>query len=254
MFPDLSDLVIETISKGLGDNKHLELTDLIHELTKTDATDEVFESTITSLLPSSFGSLSNAPAEEDSLKDVMNSLSTTIDDIAPNLIENTTNTSIKTVAAFDSLEILIRLDPVLAGLYKDILDSNLRLRSIRTDFGQDAAMMEIAIDTHQCTLNAFETRLLELRDKNSASDKQIEAIIAQLRLDEELEEDEARTARLKAQEYVPAPKKETKKDENSIWWVLLLLMMMRNYQPTPEPERAYARLDETHWHKAYGGY
>lgn len=129
----------------------------------------------------------------------------------------------------------IAMDPTLALLFKEWKSAQSQYRALMAQFGEDDAMLDVAIDRLDAARLSFETRLLELK-----ADKQMfvkvenlfdEELAAEKRVGDAREAEKARLQMLKEIQdewFAFAARNNAdahqNKDSNIIFWAFLILV------------------------------
>lgn len=108
----------------------------------------------------------------NSLSQLMNAMISRLEYAHPEALEN-----IPESKQWDMINIYIAVDSVLASLYKQYCAAKENLGKLLVENGSQDPMTEIAWDIHDSLRSAIETRLLELKDDDTVSNR-IKAIIA----------------------------------------------------------------------------
>jgi DUF438 domain-containing protein len=90
---------------------------------------------------------------------LMNQMVTRLDHILPEELEN-----IPEDKSWQFIQIYLRLDPLLAQLFKQYSEAKSRLGRLLVDRGSEDPMTEVAWDMHDSLRGAVETRLIELKE------------------------------------------------------------------------------------------
>ncbi len=143
----------------------------------------------------------------ESLQDVMNSIAGQTDTSA--ITHDTAPLPHSPTKKLSELEALSSLDPLLAGLYKDYLQSKAARIAIATQHGAESPMAEVAIDLEDSSWCAVQTRYLEVRADRELMKQAQSILLAQ----EEIEIEEKLT-------------QEQKKREQDLWIMVHLTKML----------------------------
>ena len=98
-----------------------------------------------------------------SLQSIMNGMVNRLDDILPDDLQN-----IPEDQDWPLIHIYLKIDPVLAQLYKQYCEARSKLDQLHRERGPDDPMAEVAADMKDSTHTAVDTRLLELKDDAEA--------------------------------------------------------------------------------------
>lgn len=98
-----------------------------------------------------------------SLQAIMNGMLNRLDDILPDELQNAPEDR-----DWPFIHIYLKIDPVLAQLYKQYCDARAKLDQLHRERGSDDPMAEIAADMKDSAHTAVETRLLELKENAEA--------------------------------------------------------------------------------------
>lgn len=111
-------------------------------------------------------------SSENSLSHLMSAMISRLEYSHPEALEN-----IPESKQWDMINIYIAVDSVLASLYKQYCAAKENLGKLLVANGSEDPMTEIAWDIHDSLRSAIETRLLELKDDDTVSNR-VKSIIA----------------------------------------------------------------------------
>lgn len=94
-----------------------------------------------------------------SLQSIMNSMVGRLDDILPDQLQNLSEDK-----DWPFIHLYLKIDPVLAQLYKQYCDARAKLSRLCAERGKDDPMSEIAADMKDSAHAAVATRMLELQE------------------------------------------------------------------------------------------
>lgn len=117
------------------------------------------------------GDLREANMKSPSTDILMSQMVTRLDHILPEELEN-----IPEDRSWQFIQIYLKLDPLLAQLFKQYSEAKSRLGKLLVSGGSEDPMTEIAWDMHDSLRGAVETRLIELRE-DPLVQQQAEAMI-----------------------------------------------------------------------------
>ncbi len=123
---------------------------------------------------------------EISLSEMMNSMIARLETTQADALDH-----IPEERHWQMIGLYIQVDPLLAQLYKQYSDAKDRLGKLLAHTDPNDPITEVAWDMHDSLRSAIETRLIELKDNSSASDK-IAALKNELALTCEREDRKAR--------------------------------------------------------------
>jgi hypothetical protein len=169
--------------------------------------------------------------KKQSLHQIMNEMATRLETLQPATPEK------RSLVPLSELEAFLQMDSLLASLNKDYLDAKAQRIELIALYGNEDAMVEVAMDMEDSSWCAMQTRYIELREERELVER---AQRMMRRVEEKIEQEKARNKAYEAEQftyYMRAVQKMKEMNKNpkvfEIGFALMLLFKMYPLNYTP---------------------